>query len=177
MRKNLAVLVLGLSFTLVASAHGQSAVDTSTWKSFASRGGWSLRYPPDWSVTGCGQCTDLSDSGVFVVFGDSRNSVWVDPLMGKPKDEDADEWLNDLKASTNANHVVSQQWILLNGTRALAVKYSDGIGVESEAIYFIHGSNSFAIRINLDNKPGEKLENAPGYAVAKQVLTTFRFTD
>src|SRR5215471_9464452 len=50
------------------------ATDTSKWKMFSSRGGWTLRYPTDWEVSSCNQCDDLTAPNIFVVFGPMKAS-------------------------------------------------------------------------------------------------------
>jgi len=72
-----------------------------------------------------------------------------------------------VKVSTNLNPEINEQWIALGGVKALKVITRSPDSKESENIYLIHGSKTFAIRAE---------RNTASYAMYQRMLSTFQFT-
>src|SRR5689334_17890415 len=103
-KRTILVLLVVLSCFLTQGIYTQditSIPDMSAWKTFVSRGGWTLRCPLNWVVSSCTMCIDLAAPNIYVIFGDTKGvtRLWIDPLRDKPQDKDADEWLNELKVT------------------------------------------------------------------------------
>ncbi|HEY1758816.1 MAG TPA: hypothetical protein VGG72_25815 [Bryobacteraceae bacterium] len=91
----------------------------------------------------------------------------TEPLADKPAGQTVDEWLNHVKTTTVLNPLVSQEWISLDGMRALKAVNRNDDSTESEHLYVVKGSKTFAIRTG---------RNTPSYATYLRMLSTFRFT-
>lgn len=89
----------------------------------------------------------------------SKESIMIEPLADKPRDRTLDQWLDDVKATTVVDAIVSQERIFLNGTRALKV-----INRHTKNVYLVHGSKTFAIRLDPAASP-----------VLQRMLSTFKF--
>lgn len=161
-----------LCCVLCLSAVGQAGKgdDISKWKLFASRAGWSIRYPRQWKVSSCHSCTDLTDPNAFVAIENPKADeiVMIDRLVDKPSDQGLEEWLKDVKLTTNLNPKVSEVWITLGNERALMVITRNPDSTECENYYVVHGSKTFAIQID---------RNSATYPVYKRMLNTFKFTN
>jgi len=171
---NVTLALTGCAFLAVAwNVHGQTASveapDVSRWKTFTNRAGWSIKYPRDWQVSSCRSCTDPTDPNVFVSLYNTttKQVIMIEPLIDKPADQSVEQWLNATQATTNVNPRVNEEWISLDGSRALKVINSNRDSTESENIYVVHGSKTFAIRAD---------RNVPSYQLYRQMLSTFRFT-
>jgi len=171
---NVTLALIGCALLTVAwNVHGQTpsgqATDVSQWKTFANRAGWSIKYPRDWQVSSCRSCTDPTDPDVFVSLYNAatKQLIMIEHLIDKPADQSVEQWLNDIKVTTNLNPRVSEEWISLDGTRALKVINRNRDSTESENIYVVHGSKTFAIHAD---------RNTPSYQLYRQMLSTFRFT-
>src|SRR5881394_2797720 len=143
-RRLLSVTPALIGCTLLFAAwnvHGQTrsgnASDVSKWKTFANRAGWSIKYPRDWRVSSCRQCPDPTDPDVFVNFFNpsTKELIMIEHLIDKPADQSVEQWLNHVKATTNFNPRVSEEWISLDGTRALKIINRNSDSSESENIY------------------------------------------
>jgi hypothetical protein len=143
--------------------------DVSRWKTFANRAGWAIKHPSNWQVGSCRQCSDPSDPNVFVTLYNpsTKELITVEHLIDKPSGQTVEQWLNDVKVTTVLNPFVSEEWITLDGTRALKVISRNVDSTESENIYVVHGSKTFAIRA------GRKTASYPLY---QRMLSTLRFT-
>jgi hypothetical protein len=97
------------------------------------------------------------------MFSDSATDeyVWIEQLVDKPSDQSLEEWLNDLKQSTNLNPRLGEESISLDGRAALKVHYT-----KSEDIYVVNDSKSFAIRTSNQHTRDE----------VRTMLKTFKFT-
>lgn len=92
----------------------------------------------------------------------------IEHLADKPPDQNAEQWLNSIKTATNLNPPVSEDWILIDGTRSLKVINRNPDSSESENVYTVRGSQTFAIRAKL---------NTPSYALYEKMLSTLKFTN
>lgn len=149
----------------------QQAEDSSRWATFTSRGGWSIKYPANLTVRSCRQCMDLAGPDVFVTFSapSTDGLIMIEPLIDKPADQSVERWLNAISQQTVANPRVSEEWIYLDGLQALKVKNRSPDSSESENVYVVNGSKTFAIRAS-------NAQIAPFYMLYRQMLSTFRFT-
>ncbi|HWZ30814.1 MAG TPA: hypothetical protein VNX18_05755 [Bryobacteraceae bacterium] len=93
----------------------------------------------------------------------------IEHLIDKPTDQSVDEWLKDVSRSTVLVPVATEEWVSLSGIRALKVRNGDRKSNESENIYVLNGSKTFAIRAS-------DLNNAAFLRLYQQVIRTFRFT-
>ena len=138
-----------------ASATASQDGDLSRWRTFTSRAGWSIKYPPDWRITSCNLCPDPTDPLVFLWFYDPQadEGVRIESLQDKPPDKSADEWL---RSSARVLAGVSGEKFWLDGRKALKTKVVYMDSSENETIYVVDGSNTFSI--------GEvKVEDTPFY--------------
>jgi hypothetical protein len=138
---------------------------TSSWQTFANRAGWSIKYPRTWKTGSCRQCEDPADPDVFVTISDplANEMVMIEHLVDQPANQTVDAWLHDVARTTVANPQVSEEWTSVGGTKALKVVNRNPDSTESENIYVVRGSRTFAIRM-------------PSNALCQQILSTFRFT-
>jgi hypothetical protein len=132
------------------------------WKTFTSKGGWQIQYPPNWKISSCTQCSDLRAANIYVVFSapSSDEYVWIEQLADKPFSQGVAKWLNYLggTGSSNGNH---EEAISFAGRTALSVHDR-----ETEKIYVVNNSKSYAIRTS----------NPHGRDEVRRILMTFKFT-
>jgi hypothetical protein len=161
-------VLFGHVWTSNASPPGVQTADISKWKTFANRAGWSIKYPREWQVGSCVQCSDPTDPDVIVAFLDpaTKALVMVQHLKDKPSDQTVDEWLNDVKATVNLSPRISEKWILLDGTRALKVITQGGDSTH-ENIHVVQDSRTFYISFQ---------SGTPSESLCRKILSTFRFT-
>ena len=93
----------------------------------------------------------------------------IQHLKDKPADRSVEMWLNAVKRIAVANPRVSEQWILLDGIRALKVKTRNPDSTESENIYAVDGVRTFFIHAS-------PVGNIAFYQLYKEMLSSFRFT-
>ena len=150
-----------------ASPADQNA-DVSRWRTFANRAGWTIKHPSSWQVNSCRQCPDPTDPNVFVTLYNpsTKEHIMIAHLIDKPPDQTVEQWLHDVKMMVFIP-LVSEEWIFLNGTRALKVINRRADSTEIEYIYIVHGSKTFAISTN---------RNTPSYPLYQRMLSTLRFT-
>jgi len=141
-------------------------VDVSRWKTFTNRAGWAIKHPDSWRVGSCAHCSDPTDPYGFVTFENpsTKELIMIEHLIDKPADQTLEQWLNNVKVTSVLNSFVREEWISLNGTRALKVFNRNVDSTESENIYIVHRSKTFAIRAD------------PAYRIFPRMLSTFRFT-
>jgi hypothetical protein len=166
--------IASTAFSLASIAQQPSpvdqTVDISQWKTFANRAGWSIKHPNSLEISSCRSCSDPTDPNTFVAFYDpaTKELIFrVERLRDKPPDQNVEQWLDDVKKATVLNPLVSEEWIFLNGERALKAINRNPDSTESEHIYVVHGSKTFAIRAD---------RSTPFYPVYQRMLATFRFT-
>ena len=179
---------LGLSLLLFATAAIPAVaaedvacfqVDPPTgWRTFASRGGWKIQYPPLWKRWSCQSCPDLSAPGVFVSFaasvGGGEGLVRVESLADKPPGEDRAQWFDQTKRAANLNPILTERVCTVNGLQALLVRYRNtAIDVEMEALYVASGSKMFEISFG-GAKPHTPLAELSAYSTFQQMVSSFR---
>jgi hypothetical protein len=165
--------VIGCMFSVDATAQRNPptgrTVDVSDWKTFANKAGWSIKYPGNWIVGSCRQCSDPTDANMVTLSNPSTSElIMIEHLIDKPGDQSVEQWLNDVNVSTNLGPIVSQEWVAFGGTRALKVINGRLDTTESENIYLVHDSKTFAIRAD-----PKTFSHSPGL----RVLSSFRFAN
>src|SRR5206468_10811579 len=102
----------------------QNTID-SHWKIFVSRAGWSIRYPANLRISSCKSCSDLTDPNAFVTFYDpvTDQSMMIEPLAPKPNDRTVEDWLTETSETNDLNHLLTKDWVVVAGRRALKVIY------------------------------------------------------
>jgi len=163
-----ALFLFPSALPLSAVARYAQVQDTSGWKTLPNKAGWSIKYPPSWTVWSCHSCPDPTAPNVYANFGKpSPNGphVMVEPLADKPPNEDVDKCLNLVKTTNNLNPIVSEDSISVNGLRGLRVKYRTAGHTAVEETYIVSGSKTFAISSALDNPRA--------YAIYQQMVNTF----
>jgi hypothetical protein len=167
------LILAALTLALLAQAQPQihRGDDISRWKTFASRAGWSIRYPPDWRISSCRQCTDPTGPGVFVFFSTASGEVHVmlDPLADKSAKRSTRQWLNQVQRATVLNPVLSKRWMFIDGVPALKVVNGTSDSDRTENIYLAHGAKTLAIRFS-------DIGDAPMRSICQQMLSTFRLS-
>ena len=149
------------------------------WKTFASRGGWSISYPADWRIGSCQSCTDPTAEDVFVDFfppslKTADGWVMVSPLARRPSDISVDAWLAKVSREANLNPHVHEAESKVNGLSALRVRYRSPQG-EMEEIYVVSGSRTFSVSFSADpGSPGTSLETLPNYPIYSKMFRSFR---
>ena len=142
-------------------------LDTGKWKTFFSKAGWRIKYPESWQVASCDSCPNPTDANVVVDLYNpaTTDKITVEPLDDKPAATAADQWLTDVSKRI-ADARVSDQWITLNGTRALRVINSEPNGGQAEHIYVLNGAKTFTLRTAWQTDSQQLLQ---------QIILTFRF--
>jgi hypothetical protein len=120
-------------------------------------------------VSSCRGCPDPTDANVFVSFYNSatKELIMIEHLIDKPADQSVEQWLNWISTGQNLNPRVSEEWIILDGTRVLKVINRNSDSTESENIYLVHDSKTFSI---------QAARNTQSYALYQRMLSTFKFT-
>lgn len=164
-------IVTALWISCVAASQ-EGAGDSSNWKSFSSRAGWSIKYPGEMKVGSCRQCEDPTDPTALVTFASPQfgGSIMVERLADKPAGRSVDSWLHEVSRNTVAGRRANEEWIYLDGVPALRVENRDDRNsLESENLYVVSGLKTFAIRAADSGQ-------AQFHRVFRQMLSTFRFT-
>jgi hypothetical protein len=174
-RLSLIFFAVGFLFLACAQVYG----DTSKWKIFSNRVGWSIKYPADWKIASCHSCSDPTEPDVFVDFfppGDVVSGwVTISPLEDKPSSTTLDAWFNDIKQRANPNPEISEERLTLGDLPALKVRYrnpSDG-GREVEDVYVVSGLKTFSISFG-GQKRGLALQKYGNYPIYVEMVGTFR---
>ncbi|MGB0121986.1 MAG: hypothetical protein WA419_06725 [Silvibacterium sp.] len=99
----------------------------------------------------------------------------IEHLADKPVNDSADEWFTKLKRTADLNLPVRERRSTLDGLPTLEVRYraSPGSEGETDAVYVISGSKTFAIEFNSD-KPGRALEQLENYGIYLRMMKTFQ---
>jgi hypothetical protein len=148
------------------------------WRTFASRAGWYIRFPTNWTTGSCNSCPDMRAPRVYVDFLPSPasandGSVIVSPLADRPFDSSLDAWFAQVETSANLNPEKSRLRFSLNGMPALKVRYLNAAsGTEMEEVYVVSGSRTFSIGFSSDRRG--PLENLPNFAVYKTMVESFK---
>ena len=150
--------------------HFAEGDNVSRWKTFASRAGWSIKYPPDWRISSCRQCEDPADPGVFVAFSASSGEVliMIEPLADKTAGQSTQQWLNEVEHATVLTPALTEDWLFIDGVPALKVINGAG-SVRTENIYIAHGAKTLAIRLS-------DIRDSRTRSICEQILSTFRFS-
>jgi hypothetical protein len=119
-------LLVAISLAAGCGQTPEASAAAPGWKIFTSKGGWRIEYPPNWKISGCRQCTDLTAAHIFVMFSDpsSDDYVWVEQFMDKPVGRSVENWLNELEQSANLNARLTEKSISFQGRPALKVDYA-----------------------------------------------------
>ena len=167
--KDAPAAVIAYAFLSIAAAVGQGD-DVSQWKSFSNRAGWTIKHPRNWHVSSCRSCPDATDPSVFVALEDPKIDalIMIEHLIDKPADKSVEQWLNDISRGQNVNPRVSEEWISLNGARALKVINRNRDLTESENLYLLSGSKTFTIH-------ADRITSS--YQLEQRILSTFKFTN
>ncbi len=94
--------------------------------------------------------------------------VMIEPLAARRANETVDQWLADTKTSANLNPIIGQDWISVNGVRALNVRYRYADSSEHDTVYVMNGSEMFAIE-------GPAISDPAIYEIYKKMVASFRF--
>lgn len=153
--------------------------ETSRWKVFSNRAGWSIKYPADWRIASCHSCPDPSAPNVYVDFFPPRDSesgwVMISHLEDKPSSTTPDAWFNDIKQLANQSPRISEERLTLGDLPALKVRYRNpsGGGREMEHMYVISDSQTFSIEFS-GEKPGLVLDKYENYPIYLEMVETFK---
>jgi hypothetical protein len=161
-----------IAMLLLMTCTGRTDDAPTGWLTFTNRAGWSIQYSPSWQIGSCNNCTDPTAPNVFVSFFDplTNGMVMIQRLRDKPVNQSVDLWLNEVKQIAVANPRISEQWISLDGKRALKVITRNPDSTESENVYAAVGSKTFFLQ-------AAPAGNARFYQVYKQMLATFKFVE
>src|SRR5437588_12565835 len=134
----------------------------------SSRSGLTIKYPRNWSVTTCHQCEDPRAPGVFVAFlnPSTHEIVMIEPLADKPAQTPIDDWLSEVNRSVNASPEAKSEWVVLGREKALKAIHRHPDLSESETLYVVHHSKTFAIQAD---------RHSPPYSTYQRLLSTFRY--
>lgn len=175
-RSTLAVVIVLVAVIvgrwLVPHAPPVAAVEKSHWKTFTSRGGWSIRYPENWQVLSCHTCTDPTEAGLFVIFydpEDTKHGLMVDPIVDRAAGQNEKAWFDSVKTTANLNPIVEEASMKVDGRPARRVLYQHKDGSQADDIYVLNGSHGYQI--------GDMDRVQPAYPVYQQMLASFHFTD
>ena len=143
--------------------------NTSGWRSFTSRAGWTIKYPQNYQISSCNSCSDPTAPHVPVYFSDPTAGaivIDVDQFIDKPPNYEAKEWLSKLKHDVVLRPIVSEEWTSIDRVPALKVTYTS----DYVRTYVVNDSKTFAIDSPSDFRGNPSLER-----VYQQMLSTFRF--
>jgi photosystem II reaction center protein PsbP len=172
-------VIYALTCSAAQKTGSSQAEQARNWKTFSNRAGWSIRYPPDWTISSCRNCSDPTAPDVFVSFFPAQQAdgtVMIEHLASKPKTADTDSWVADVKRTANLNPIVNEEKLSLNGLPALKVRYRTASGTEMQEVYVVSGTSTFSIAFSGD-KPGTNvLENFKNYPIYLRMVATFKFS-
>jgi len=162
--------LLGLFCDGRAARPFEASGDVSHWKTFADSDDWSIKYPQNWQVNSCPHCSGPTEPYVFVTFHDfsAGELILIERLMDKPADQTVESWLNTVKEETILTPRISEEWISLNGIRALKVRSHNADSGESENIYIMNGAKTFLLRAS-------DIRNTEFYRQYQQMVSIFSF--
>jgi hypothetical protein len=145
--------------------------DISRWTAFASRAGWTIRYPPDLHISSCRQCEDPTDPDVAVAFSTSSGQiiVMIEPLADKGAGLSTSQWLSEVGHDTVLSPILSEQSTFIDGALSLIVVNGKADSEKTENIYISHGARTFAVRF-------PHIQDASIRSICRQMLSTFRFS-
>jgi len=164
--------VATIALVVLAIAGPLRAADvTATWIAFASKSGWTIKYPPKWQVGSCNSCTDPTAPNVPVSFFDpsSRDLVRIEILQNKPGDQTIEGWLHRVAETAVLNPRISEEWTDLDKRRALTVRTRNPDSTQSENIYVVDQSRTVFIQAPSGQR--EILFNLQTHALQLQIYT------
>ncbi len=152
-----------------ASSAPARTTRATEWKTFVSRGGWSIDYPRGWTVSSCNNCRDPAEPGIFVGFSGARDDdfVMVSPLADRPVTQTVAQWLNDVAVTANLNTVLEKHPSVLNGHFAMVVRYRYADGTIGDETFVVDGVRTFQIG-------GLISIGSPALPVVRHMVATFR---
>jgi len=147
---------------------------TAAWKTYNSRGGWSMTYPAFWEVNTCDICQDYDHQYVFVQFyhrssGDGWVEVesWFEHTATAPYP--LPMWIAKLNIS---KPWVSQRPLILNGLIGLDVVANGFESIESETVYLAAGRKMFSVKF-VGRRDGPVADQR-NYSIYRRMLETFQ---
>jgi hypothetical protein len=166
-------LLVPVALMAISASAADRNDGNSHWKTFSNQAGWSIKHPPSWQLSSCVNCSNLTDPWVFVAFRDplTDNSVTIDHMADKPAQETTEQWLDEVSHAGNLNPVLSRDWVIVDGLRALKVNNRNtSTSAEMESVYIVRDRDTFSI-MALD------IRNTSFYALYQKMLSTFKFKD
>lgn len=159
-----------LSFAQI-QPEANEAEDTSGWSTFASRGGWSIRYPSNLHISSCRQCEDPTAPEVPVAFSEPSGQiiVMVESLADKTAGLSSRKWLTEIAHDTVLSPPLSEQWTFVDGAQALTAINGASGSLQTENIYVAHGLKTFAIRF-------PHIRDSSIRSLCQQMASTFRWS-
>ena len=161
----------------------KQTLNTTSWKTFVSKNGWSIKYPSTWHMSSCTSCSDLTIEGE-VDFFPPGNQINIDEGWVKfsyPYDfqeKSADNSMDDVVLKTTGGTPRIEQKILFQNLPAIRfVYYSDfyktGGGMWEDVTI---SNNKQIAEINfIDDKIGGTLDNAKNYPTYLAMLQSLKF--
>jgi hypothetical protein len=166
----MAVGILGALLNAQVLPESIEHQDITKWSTFASRSGWSVRYPPELHPSSCRQC-DPTEPEVIVAFSDSsgRVAIMIEPLADKREGRSTVQWLTEVARDTVASPVASERWAFVDGAPALiAINGAPG-SEQTENVYVERGLKTLAVRF-------PHIQEASLRSLCEQMLSTLRFS-
>jgi hypothetical protein len=167
-------LLLPFALMAISASAADRNDDNSHWKTFSNQAGWSIKHPPSWQLSSCVMCSNITDPWVFVAFSDPLTDnfvVTIHHMADKPAQETTEQWLDEVSHTGNWNPVLSREWVVVGGLRALKVNNRNtSTSTEMESIYIARDRDTFSIE-------AWDTRNTSFYALYQKMLSTFKFKD
>jgi hypothetical protein len=166
--------------------------ETSKWKTFKNISGWSIKYPPEWHVSGCCYKTvqELGDDpDAFVGFYPPPESdegwLMVTNISDKPENIELWDWFENISSSGPPS--VKNERVVFNGTQAFKKIWrscsnicnlspqSEYYGSWHEDVYVVYdNTEAFELGFNTNNVY-KNIIDYKNYEIYQQMLSTFQF--
>lgn len=174
-RMGLVLLACVVAFAVLGASQAQAPPESigrqevPKWTTFTSRGGWSIRYPPELHVSSCRQC-DPTEPEVIVAFSGSSGQVvvMIEPLADRRDGLSAIQWLTELAHDTVSSPAVSERRTFIDGAPSVIVMNGAAGSNMTENIYVENGVKTVAIRF-------PHTADTSILSTCEQMLSTFRF--